>query len=77
MLILTRKAGQSLVIGEHITVKILEVKGDSVKIGVEAPREIPVHRQEVFEAIKQENQAAAMVRKDILLSLPKEPKPKE
>lgn len=59
MLILTRKAGQNLVIGDNITVKVLEIKGDAVKIGIEAPKEVPVNRQEVYEAIRQANQAAA------------------
>ncbi len=70
MLILSRKSGESLVIGENIKVRILEIKGDSVKIGINAPRETTVHRQEVYEAILQENQAAAKVGKDILTSLP-------
>ncbi|PKM78894.1 MAG: carbon storage regulator [Firmicutes bacterium HGW-Firmicutes-13] len=72
MLILSRKSGQSLVIGENITVKILEVSGDNIKIGIEAPREIPVHRQEVFETIKKENKAAAMVKRDVLSYLPRD-----
>lgn len=72
MLILSRKIGQSLVIGEKIVVRILEVSGDNIKIGVEAPRDIPVHRQEVFEAIKEENQAAAMVKSSVISSLPRE-----
>jgi len=71
MLVLTRKAGQSLIIGDNITVRILEIKGDSIKIGIEAPREILIHREEVYEAIKKENQAAANVGKDVLSSLPK------
>lgn len=70
MLILSRKSGESLVIGENIKVRILEIKGDSVKIGINAPRETTVHRQEVYEAILQENQAAAKVEKAILLTLP-------
>ncbi len=70
MLILSRKSGESLVIGENIKVRILEIKGDSVKIGIDAPRETTVHRQEVYEAILQENQAAAKVEKAILLTLP-------
>ena len=72
MLILSRKIGQSLVIGEKVVVRVLEVSGENVKIGVEAPREIPVHRQEVFEAIKEENQAAALVKSNVLSCLPKE-----
>lgn len=70
MLILSRKPGESIVIGEHITVKILEIKGDSVKIGIEAPRETTVHRHEVYDAIRRENRAAAAVAKDIITSLP-------
>lgn len=72
MLILSRKIGQSLVIGEKVVVRVLEVSGENVKIGVEAPREIPVHRQEVFEAIKEENQAAALVKSNVFSCLPKE-----
>ena len=71
MLILTRKPGESVVIGENVHVIILEVKGESVKIGIEAPRETTVHRQEVFEAILHENQAAAKVEKGVLNTLPK------
>lgn len=71
MLVLTRKAGQNLVIGDNITVKILEIKGDTIKLGIEAPREVTVHRQEVFEAIKQANKAAALGGK----ALPVLPKP--
>lgn len=70
MLILSRKPGESIVIGEHITVKVLEVKGDSVKIGIEAPRETTVHRHEVYDAIRRENRAAAAVARDIISSLP-------
>ncbi|MCR3920905.1 MAG: carbon storage regulator CsrA [Firmicutes bacterium] len=72
MLILSRKSGDSLVIGENIIVRILEVRGDVVKVGIEAPRELTVHRQEVYETILQENQTAAKVGKDMLASLPSE-----
>lgn len=72
MLILTRKTGQSLVIGNEIVVRILEVSGDNVKIGIEAPRDIAVHRQEVYDSIKEENQAAALVKNNVLPCLPKE-----
>ncbi|NLM53188.1 MAG: carbon storage regulator CsrA [Firmicutes bacterium] len=60
MLILVRKAGQNLVINDNIIVKILEVKKDQVKIGIVAPKEISVHRQEVFEMIKEANRNAAV-----------------
>jgi carbon storage regulator len=55
MLILTRKVGESIMIGEDIVVKVLGVRGGQVKIGIEAPRELPVHRQEIFERIKSES----------------------
>lgn len=65
MLVLTRKAGQNLVIGDNIIIKILEVKGDAVKVGIEAPRELAVNRQEIHEAIRQANQAAAFNKNSI------------
>ncbi|NIS07120.1 MAG: carbon storage regulator CsrA [Gammaproteobacteria bacterium] len=52
MLILTRKIGEEIVIGENILVKVLGVRSGQVKIGVQAPRELPVHRQEVLERIR-------------------------
>ncbi|MDW7651583.1 MAG: carbon storage regulator CsrA [Bacillota bacterium] len=65
MLILTRKAGQNLVIGDNIIIKILDVKGETIKIGIEAPKDVAVNRQEVHEAIKQANRAAALGPKTI------------
>ncbi len=61
MLILSRKTDQSIKIGDDITITIIEIHGDQVKIGVEAPRSVKVFRQEVFNAIKTENTAAASV----------------
>ena len=58
MLILTRKTEQQIKIGEDITLTIIEVKGDQVKIGVEAPKTVKVYRKEVFDAIQDENKAA-------------------
>ena len=52
MLVLSRQYGESIVIGDNITVTILGVTGDTVRLGIEAPREVPVHRQEVFAAIQ-------------------------
>lgn len=54
MLILTRKVGEVIMIGEDIVVKVLGVRSGQVKIGIEAPRELPVHRHEIFERIKAE-----------------------
>ncbi len=59
MLILSRKIDQKIRIGNDITITIIDVKGDQVKIGVEAPGNVKVYRQEVFEAIQSENKAAA------------------
>lgn len=55
MLILTRKVGEVIMIGDDIVVKVLGVRSGQVKIGVEAPRALPVHRQEIFERIQSEN----------------------
>jgi carbon storage regulator len=59
MLVFTRRKGESLVIGNEIEVTILSVGSGNVKVGITAPRHISVHRNEVFEAIKRENMAAA------------------
>ncbi len=57
MLILTRRVGETLVIGDDITVTVLGVKGNQVRIGVNAPRDVPVHREEIYERIKREQEA--------------------
>lgn len=59
MLILSRKLNEKIKIGEDITLTIIELRGDQVKIGVEAPKHVKVFRQEVFNAIQSENKAAA------------------
>ena len=59
MLILTRKLGESIAIGDEIRVTLLEVQGKQVKIGVLAPAEVPIHRLEVYEKILKENRRAA------------------
>ena len=58
MLVLTRKAGEGIIIGDDIKITIVELKSGGVRIGIDAPRDIKVHRQEVFDRIKQENQEA-------------------
>ena len=59
MLILSRKINEKIMIGDEISVSIIEVRGEQVRIGVDAPKTVKVFRQEVFEAIKAENKAAA------------------
>ncbi len=58
MLILTRRAGESIVIGDDIVITIIEAGRDHVRVGIDAPRSVAVHRQEVYLAISQENEAA-------------------
>jgi len=59
MLILSRKVNEKIMIGDDISVSIIEIRGDQVRIGVDAPKAVKVFRQEVFDAIKAENRAAA------------------
>ena len=58
MLVLTRKIGEGIIIGDDIKITVVELKGGGVRIGIDAPREMKVHRQEVFDRIKQENKEA-------------------
>jgi len=69
MLVLTRKLGEGIIIGDNITIKIIEMKGGSVRIGIEAPRENKIYRQEVYDKICQENLEAANWNMDVLDSL--------
>lgn len=56
MLILTRRVGETLMIGDDVTVTVLGVKGNQVRIGVNAPKDVSVHREEIYERIKKEQQ---------------------
>ncbi len=58
MLALSRKKGEALVVGNNIEITILEVKGDQIKVGIKAPKEVPIYRKEVYEQIQQANQEA-------------------
>jgi len=59
MLILSRKINEKVVIGDDITISIIEIRGDQVRIGIDAPKKVKVFRQEVYDAIKDENKAAS------------------
>ena len=59
MLVLSRLRDESIIIGDNIVITIVDVRGDKVRLGIQAPKEIPVHRQEVYDAIQRENQRAS------------------
>ncbi len=61
MLVLSRQRDESIIIGDNIIVTIVDIRGDKVRLGINAPTEIPVHRQEVYEAIQRENMRATQV----------------
>ena len=61
MLVLTRKLGESIAIGDDIKVTIIEIKGKQVRIGIEAPQQTAVHREEIYQRIQEENRMAALI----------------
>ncbi len=61
MLVLSRHRDESIMIGDDVVITIVDIRGDKVRLGIEAPQDIPVHRQEVYEAIKRENQKAGQI----------------
>lgn len=72
MLNITRKVGEKIVIGEDVVLEVMEVSGSSVRIGIRAPRSVPVYREEIWEAVRAENAAAAQ---SAPTKLPEPPKP--
>ncbi|HOY65168.1 MAG TPA: carbon storage regulator CsrA, partial [bacterium] len=62
MLVLSRKLEESIMVGDHIEIKVIAVHGETVKLGISAPRNIPVHRKEIYEEIEKENILAARTR---------------
>ena len=66
MLIITRRPGEKLMIGDDIVIEVMEVSGSSVRIGIQAPKSIPVYREEIYTAVKEENAAAASTGADAL-----------
>ncbi len=59
MLVLSRKKNESIVIGDNIVITVVDVRGDKVRLGIEAPKDVPVHRREVYDAIKKAEQQQA------------------
>jgi carbon storage regulator len=59
MLIITRRPGEKVMVGEDIVVHVMEIVGNSVRVGIEAPRSVPVYREEIWNAVREENRAAA------------------
>jgi carbon storage regulator len=68
MLVLTRKINESINIGQDIEIFVVEIKDDHVKIGIRAPKDVPVYRQEIYRSILEENEIAASTSKDALQS---------
>ena len=73
MLVLSRQRDESIIIGDNVVITVVDVRGDKVRLGIEAPIEIPVHRREVYEAIQRENRLAAEVKPEETRQLPKNP----
>jgi carbon storage regulator len=69
MLVLSRRVGESIVIGDDVVVTVLEVRGDVVRVGVDAPRHVQVRRQELLEALEETNRAAASPAPDAVAKL--------
>lgn len=65
MLILTRRVGETLMIGDEVTVTVLGVKGNQVRIGINAPKDVSVHREEIYERIKNEQPGAAAPKTEV------------
>ena len=61
MLVLSRQRDESIIIGDNVVITVVDVRGDKVRLGIDAPVEIPVHRREVYEAIQRENRKAAEI----------------
>jgi carbon storage regulator len=64
MLVLSRQRDESIIIGDNIVITVVDVRGDKVRLGIDAPREVSVHRREIYEAIQRENKQAAQIRLD-------------
>jgi len=63
---LTRKVGEAVSIGDDIQISVVEIKGSQVKLGIQAPKSIEVHREEIYQKIQEENRRAALIQADVL-----------
>src|SRR3954468_10466289 len=68
MLVLSRQRDETIMIGDDIEVTVVDIRGDKVRLGINAPKHVPVHRKEVYEAIRRENRAAAQVKPEDIAS---------
>lgn len=75
MLVLTRKLGESIAIDDHIKIRVVQIKGKQVRLGIEAPKDTKIHREEVYMAIQEQNQQSATVTSDKSRSVAKLLKP--
>jgi carbon storage regulator len=66
VLIITRKPGEKIMLGDDVVVHVMEIVGNSVRVGIQAPRSLPVYREEIWDAVRAENQAAATAAADAL-----------
>jgi len=73
MLVLSRQRDETIMIGDNIEITIVDIRGDKVRLGITAPKDVAVHRKEVYEAIKRENRQAAQLRTDDLKNMPPKP----
>jgi carbon storage regulator len=69
MLVLTRRAGESVVIGDDVVITVLEARGDVIRLGIQAPRSVQVHREEVYKELKAANRAAASPTEDAVRAI--------
>ena len=76
MLVLSRQRDQTIMIGDDIEITVVDIRGDKVRLGINAPSEVPVHRKEVYEAIKRENRAAAGMKPEDITNVAGAPKDK-
>ena len=66
MLIITRKPGEKIMLGDDVVIHVMEIVGNSVRVGIQAPRSLPVYREEIWDAVRAENRAAAAATPDAL-----------